>query len=98
MFWTRRNLVQNHMPGANVPQLAVSSTPEEWADFGKSLFLNKRYLQAMHCFERAGMHREVGVANAYSLREQARKISLVHRQDSAKAAFLVAAEAFVECA
>lgn len=55
----------------------------------------------MHCFKRAGMLREVAVADAYSLREQARTITSRHRQDEAtpsKAAFLVAAEAFVKCA
>src|ERR1700683_3352895 len=80
----------------DVPRLAVSSTPEEWTDVGKSLFQHKRYIQAMHCFERAGMHREVAVANAYCLRDQARIIPSGHRQS--EAAFLKAAEAFIECA
>lgn len=54
----------------------------------------------MHCFERANMHREVAVAHAYYLREQARtspvdpKRSLYARSK----AFLSAADAFLECA
>jgi hypothetical protein len=47
------------------------------------------------------MHREVAVANAYSLREKAQRMPSVHRQlqDSpSKAAFLVAAKAFIDCA
>src|ERR1700691_6117195 len=96
MFWTTKNLVQNCTPGTDVPRLAVSSTPEEWADFGKSLFQHQRYVQAMHCFERAGMHREVAVANAYRLRDQARIIPSAH--DQREDAYIVAAEAFIECA
>lgn len=93
--------MQSCTPGADVPQLAVSSTLEEWANSGKSLFQHKRYLQAMHCFERAGMDREVAVAKAYSLREQARAIPLGYQgyQDTrAKTAFITAAEAFLNCA
>jgi hypothetical protein len=53
----------------------------------------------MHCFERAGRHREVAVANAYSLREGAQKMTSAHRHDKdPAAAFLAAAEAFMECA
>ncbi|KAG1806261.1 P-loop containing nucleoside triphosphate hydrolase protein [Suillus variegatus] len=59
IFWTSRNQVQNCTPGTEVPHLAVSSTPEEWASFGRSLFSHKRYSQASHCFERANLHREV---------------------------------------
>jgi hypothetical protein len=47
------------------------------------------------------MRREVAVANAYSLREQARTIPLGLRQNEdapSKAAFFVAAEAFIKCA
>jgi hypothetical protein len=92
MFWTTKNLVQNCIPGADVPRLAVSSTPEEWADFGKSLFQHKRYIQAMHCFERAFMDREVAVAKAYSLREQARAMPSGHHHHE------TAANAFIACA
>jgi hypothetical protein len=47
------------------------------------------------------MHHKVAVANAYSLREQAQAIPLGRRQyehSSSKAAFLVAAKAFIDCA
>lgn len=49
----------------------------------------------MHCFDRGGMRREVDVANAYFLREQAytRKSG-----NTSKKPFLIAAEAFLECA
>jgi hypothetical protein len=99
-FWTARNEVQNCTPGTDIPRLAVSSSPEEWADSGKSLFVNKRYLQAMHCFERANMHREVAVTRAYYLREQARTTPMGPRQDlhARSEAFISAAGAFLECA
>lgn len=41
------------------------------------------------------MHREVAVANAYSLREQARVLPSGYHQ---KAAFLLGAQSFIECA
>lgn len=85
----------------DVPLLAVSSSPEEWEKSGRSLFQNKRYLQALHCFERAGLSREVAVSHSYYLRHQARLIPVVesHKgQQTRIAAFLVAAEAFLECA
>jgi hypothetical protein len=47
------------------------------------------------------MHREVAVANAYSLREKAQTLPIgnnQHENASTKVAFLDAAEAFVECA
>lgn len=101
MVWESNNQVQSCTPGVDVPQLAVSSSPEEWANTGKSLFQHKRYHQAMHCFERAGMTREVAVAKAYSLREQARSIPPTNHaaQDARrKGAFTDAAEAFLRCA
>ncbi|KZP05197.1 hypothetical protein FIBSPDRAFT_843218 [Athelia psychrophila] len=99
--WESKDQVQSCTPGVDVPQLAVSSSPEEWANTGKSLFQHKRYTQAMHCFERAGMVREAAVAKAYSLRERARAILATNTaaQDGRrKAAFTDAAEAFLGCA
>jgi tetratricopeptide (TPR) repeat protein len=45
----------------------------------KTLFLHKRYFQAMHSYERAGMPREKAIAYAYHLREQARGIPTRNR-------------------
>jgi hypothetical protein len=53
----------------------------------------------MECFQKASLHREAGVANAYYLRDQAQTTpsgqvnNLRHKR-----AFLIAAEAFVDCA
>jgi tetratricopeptide (TPR) repeat protein len=74
IYWSSGDLVQNCTPGADVPQLAVSSSPEEWATMARTLFSHKRYFQAMHSYERAGMLREKAIAYAYHLREQARGI------------------------
>jgi len=102
VFWNLRNEIQCCTPGSDVPRLAVSSTPQEWEETGRTLFTNKRYSQAMHCFERAGLDREAAVAHAYFLRENARAAA---RHDSSKQGviryqkdFCAAAEAFLKCA
>ncbi|KAG2048320.1 hypothetical protein BDR06DRAFT_920603 [Suillus hirtellus] len=98
IFWTSRNQIQNCTPGTDVPHLAVSSTPEEWASFGRSLFSHKRYSQAIHCFERANLHREAKVCEAYELREVARSSVGAPSLSDQKRAFNVAADAFTDCA
>ena len=68
---------------------------------GRNFLIHKQYLQAMECFERAGMLREVDVCYAYSLRVQARAAPISSQRNGnavAKAAFVVAAEAFTRCA
>lgn len=57
-------------------------------------------MQAMHCYERASLHREKAVANAYYLREQARSSEVSPRKDgiSQSKAFTKAAEAFLASA
>ncbi|KAI6165390.1 hypothetical protein EDD17DRAFT_225914 [Pisolithus thermaeus] len=95
IFWTSRSLIQNCTPETDVPHLAVSSTPEEWADSGRSLFHHKRYTQAMHCFGRADMSREVRIAEAYHFRELARATVGIALPSEQKRAFTKAADAFV---
>lgn len=96
MFWTRRSQVQNCTPSTDVPHLAVSSTPEEWESFGRSLFQHKRYSQAMHCFARASLPRMVAISRAFQLREVARsKVGIAPPKDLQRA-FLGAADAFTE--
>lgn len=83
-------------PGDVLPQLATSSTAEEWAKTARALFDNRRYTQAIHCYERAGMYRERNIAQAYHLRERARAVSLL---DSTRpSAFTTAARAFAHAA
>ena len=82
----------------DMPKLAVSSSPEEWAATGKKLFERKRYLQAKHCYERALMPREMMISDAYLLREQARKLNSRRLVDECHATFLVAAHKFLSCA
>ncbi|KAI5991381.1 hypothetical protein EDC04DRAFT_2587409 [Pisolithus marmoratus] len=97
IFWTSRSQIQICTPETDVPHLAVSSTPQEWAESGISLFQHKRYTQAMHCFERANMPREVRVAEAYHLRELARaKVGIALPSEECRA-FAKAADAFVNC-
>jgi tetratricopeptide (TPR) repeat protein len=96
-LWVSKDLVQYCSPG-DVPHLAVSSTPEEWAQQGHFLFKKKRYLQAKHCFGRALLCREMDISDAYHLRERARSTPAGHRSDATRsAAFETAACAFAAC-
>ena len=58
-------------------------------------------LQAMHCFERAGLNREVAVSRTYYLREQAQSTPThISKQSSSslrEKAFAIAADAFLSC-
>ena len=80
--------------------LGVSSSAEEWEQAGLSLFKQKRYAHAMQCFQKARMHHEAGVANAYLLREEAQTVPSGEDGNSVqyKQAFTTAAEAFIESA
>ncbi|TFK51882.1 hypothetical protein OE88DRAFT_1699141 [Heliocybe sulcata] len=72
LFWRSEGLVDIYTPEMELPQLAVVSTQEEWSKAGRTLFDNRRYFQAMHCFERADMPQEYAIANAFHLRERAK--------------------------
>lgn len=63
------------------------------------LFENKRYFQAMHCFERADKQRETRVAYAYYLREQARGMRSDSRatHKARNEAYITTAKAFMLC-
>jgi tetratricopeptide (TPR) repeat protein len=93
-------LVENVSAADNVPRLATTSTVEEWAETARTLFDNRRYLQAARSYERADRLREKDVAFAYYLREQARKIP--HSRNTVdnprKVAFVTAADAFMNSA
>ncbi|EJF58549.1 hypothetical protein DICSQDRAFT_172899 [Dichomitus squalens LYAD-421 SS1] len=99
IVWTKKDQIQNCTPGTDVPRLAMSSTAEDWAKTALSLFNNRRYMQAMHCYERAGLSRERAVANAYYLREVARTRPVIRGDNQSQTlAFLAAAEAFIASA
>ncbi|GJE94213.1 hypothetical protein PsYK624_103810 [Phanerochaete sordida] len=99
-FWNAQQLVKNCSAADEVPRLAMSSTPEEWAATARTLFDNRRYLQAVRCYDRAGMPRQKDVAYAYHLRERARGTEKTRRTtDNARIlAFVDAAEAFAKSA
>ncbi|KAG2034062.1 hypothetical protein BDR03DRAFT_993883 [Suillus americanus] len=97
IFWESQNLICTCPRGINVSPLAVYSTPDEWASSGRLLFLHKRYSQAIHCFKRANLHREVTVCEAYLLREAARSSIGVALPNVQQRAFTAAADAFAEC-
>ncbi|KAJ6577097.1 hypothetical protein B0H10DRAFT_1963249 [Mycena sp. CBHHK59/15] len=105
-LWTSKDQVQNCTPGTDTPRLAMSSTEpktegEEWEAQGRKLFANKRYRQAKHCFERALLPRQAAIAEAYYLRQEARKSAGGNTRkaiEARKSAFLEAAAAFLVCA
>ncbi|KIK41852.1 hypothetical protein CY34DRAFT_84670 [Suillus luteus UH-Slu-Lm8-n1] len=97
IFWESQNLIRTCARGTDVSPLAVTSTPEEWASSGRSLFLHKRYTQAIHCFKRADRHREVKVCEAYLLRKAARSSVGVALLNVQQMAFNTAADAFADC-
>lgn len=93
--WNVKEQVHHCSPGDNVPQLATSSSAEEWEATARMLFDNRRYMQAVHSYERAGLMRERDVAYAYYLREKARNKVTASRSDTSRNdAFLEAAKAF----
>ncbi|KAI5120221.1 hypothetical protein M0805_000036 [Coniferiporia weirii] len=59
-----------------MPALAVTSSEEQWDKAGRLFFRHRRYVQASHCFERAGHTAEKGIADAYELRKNARAIPI----------------------
>ena len=66
----------------------------------RTLFSHKRYFQAMHSYERAGMPREKAIAYAYHLREKARGVAVRNRPGDNKRrnAYTEVAEAFLASA
>ncbi|CAE7234107.1 unnamed protein product [Rhizoctonia solani] len=97
-FWTERNLIKKCGPGDAIPQLSVSSSESEWEDQGRILFERELYLQAMLCFQRAGLNLERDIAAAYEARKQARLLQATKPSDrETRAAFRHAAEKFLHC-
>ena len=99
-FWNAYDLIKNCSAADEVPRLAMSSTPEEWAATARTLFDNRGYLQAVRGYERAGMPRQKDVAYAYHLRERARGTEKTRRttDNTRTLAFIAAADAFLKSA
>ncbi|KAH6876648.1 hypothetical protein BKA70DRAFT_1576722 [Coprinopsis sp. MPI-PUGE-AT-0042] len=99
-LWTAKDNIQICKPGSDVPRLAVSSSPEEWEKTARTLFANRRYLQAVHALQRAGLEREGRIAHTHYVREEARAINATNKElmIAKQTAFVLAAESFLECA
>ena len=82
-FWDMKGYTANWTPTAqtDLPQLANASTPQAWSKTGRMLFKNRQYLQAMHCYEHANLHRERDAAEAQYLRDRARKMPADSRRE-----------------
>lgn len=80
---------------ANILDFTASTRLEQWAASGRKLLFAERYKEAIHCFKRGDAPRELRIAQAFQLREDAKCILEAHEQQPA---FLGAAEAFKCCA
>ncbi|KAL0573766.1 hypothetical protein V5O48_008193 [Marasmius crinis-equi] len=100
LLWSSRTQIEDCTPETGVPDLAVSSTSEEWQETGRALFDRKQFFHAMKCYERAGMTREATIAEAYHLRVLARQMPKTTKKEDVIAravAFRKAAKAFLAC-
>ncbi|TFK38653.1 hypothetical protein BDQ12DRAFT_630422 [Crucibulum laeve] len=100
IFWDSHDQIQSCQPGGVVPQMALTSTSDEWEQQGQNLFDRKIYGEARHCFIKAGVQEKAAVANAYEQREIARKMGagMSERSDALRhAAFSTAADCFMAC-
>ncbi|KAI6096326.1 hypothetical protein EDD16DRAFT_1720000 [Pisolithus croceorrhizus] len=94
-LWSKKGLIDIAPSGTNICEYAEESTLEQWAASGNKLFNACQFQEAVRCFERANLPRQLGIAQAYGLREVAAStVQTVERQK----AFFDAAEAFAQCA
>jgi tetratricopeptide (TPR) repeat protein len=93
-------LVEIVAHGVDLSSLATQSSDTDWEQTGKKLFATGNYLQAMHCFEKAGQPGKVAVSHAYHLRSQARKmiVTSLKQEESQWHAYESAAKGFIKCA
>ena len=94
-FWSSRNLLRSPTPNANILDFIASTRPEQWAASGRKLLSAERYKEAIHCFKRGDSPRELRIAEAFRLREDAKCIL---ETDEKQSAFTTAADAFSSCA
>ncbi|KAH7337929.1 hypothetical protein B0J17DRAFT_405385 [Rhizoctonia solani] len=98
IFWTERNLIGQCGPGDPIPQLSASSSKSEWEERGRALFERQLYLQAILCFERAGLPLERDISAAYEARKRARLLQATKPNDrETRTAFRDAADKFLGC-
>ncbi|KAI6106479.1 hypothetical protein EV401DRAFT_513423 [Pisolithus croceorrhizus] len=94
-LWSKQDLIDIKLPGkADVCQYTEKSTQEEWAASGYKLFNAGQFQEAIRCFTRANLPRQVRIARACRLRHVA--TSTVKKSERRKT-FHAAAEAFVQC-
>ncbi|KAL4064739.1 hypothetical protein V8B97DRAFT_2075905 [Scleroderma yunnanense] len=94
-LWSSRSLIRPPSSNANILDFATSSNPEQWAASGRKLFSSGRYKEAIHCFKRGNVPRELRIAQAFQLQKDAKCIFQPSEQHPA---FIVAADAFKGCA
>ncbi|KAK7034640.1 hypothetical protein VNI00_012282 [Paramarasmius palmivorus] len=98
LLWSSRDQTEDCTPETDVPKLAVSSTPDEWAETALVLFDRRQYFHAMKCYERAEQPVQARIAEAYHLRVLARQLPKSMKKDEVAArqdAFRKVAKAFM---
>ncbi|KAI6110793.1 hypothetical protein EDD16DRAFT_1710655 [Pisolithus croceorrhizus] len=93
-LWSDEGLIEV-APSTDICRYIGESSPEQWAASGYKLFNAGQFQEAIRCFERADLPRQLRIAQAYQLRQIA---TLTVRATERQRAFLAAAEAFVRCA
>ncbi|KAF8336973.1 uncharacterized protein EI90DRAFT_3119273 [Cantharellus anzutake] len=93
--WISLDLVKIHGPSEPFPQLATTSTVDEWYSTGRTLFSRSLFAQAASCFEKAQRPHDRDMALAYQRRKDARSLQ---PGDQRFVAFNAAGSAFETCA
>ncbi|KAI5996986.1 hypothetical protein EDD15DRAFT_2528653 [Pisolithus albus] len=93
-LWSSEGLIEV-APPTDICRYIGKSSPKQWAASGYKLFNAGQFQEAIRCFERADLPRQVRIAKAYQLRQVA---TSTVRASGRQGAFLAAAEAFVRCA
>ncbi|KAI6000278.1 P-loop containing nucleoside triphosphate hydrolase protein [Pisolithus marmoratus] len=93
-LWSNEGLI-DVAPSSNLCNYIGESSPEQWAAFGYKLFNAGQFQEAIRCFDRAKLPRQLRIARACRLRQVA---ILTVRPSERQKAFRAAAQAFVECA
>lgn len=96
--WMSNGLVQVVNKDDRLPLLGAKSSRADWEKQGRNLFERRQYEHSMLCFAKSGNQDAMALAEAYVLREKARRLaSRSDNRNTVNAAFMKAASAFEKC-
>ncbi|UZO21754.1 uncharacterized protein OCT59_014139 [Rhizophagus irregularis] len=97
-YWNHFGLIEiQNVDKRTLFTYAKESDSCEWDEQGKDFFEQRQYEQAVFCFEKSGNEERHKLANAYYLRQIAKKSINDSNDDTIKSNFIQAAIAFKEC-